>query len=205
MLLMGIAGGTGSGKSTFVRRIFENMDSKDFAIIPQDNYYKDQSLLPIEERQKLNFDHPKAIEFDLLITHLRMLKEGKSIELPHYSHITCTRDHITTTIEPQKVVVVEGIMVLVIPELVELMDMKFYVDADDDDRFIRCVKRDIEERARTFESVVDRYYKTVKPMHLQFIEPSKKSADLIIPHGGENKIAIDLISSRIKAELQKSN
>ena len=203
MLLMGIAGGTGSGKSTFVRRIFENLKSNDFVIIPQDNYYRDQSHLTFEQRQKLNFDHPSSIEFDLLIEHIKLLKAGKSFELPHYSHITCTREKETTTIHPNKVVVIEGIMVLVIQELVDLMDMKFYVDADDDDRFIRCVKRDIEERARTFESVVDRYYKTVKPMHLKFIEPSKKTADLIIPHGGENKVAIDLIASRIKVELLK--
>ncbi len=203
MLIIGIAGGSGSGKSTFVKRIIENIDSDEFVIIPQDNYYKDHSHLPMDVRQKQNFDHPKSIEFDLLVEQIKLLKEGRSINMPTYSHVSCTRSDKTITIEPSKVLVVEGIMVLVHQALVDLLDMKFFVAAQDDDRFIRCVQRDIKERNRSFDDVVDRYYKTVQPMHLQFIEPSKQKADLIIPHGGENKVAIDLIANRIKMELMK--
>lgn len=204
MLIIGIAGGSGSGKSTFVRRITENIDSNELVIIPQDNYYKDQSHLSMEARQKLNFDHPSSIEFDLLVEHIKILQQGQPIQIPTYSHVTCTRNEETIKIRPCKVLVIEGIMVLVNDPLVDLLNMKFYVDAQDDDRFIRCVQRDIRERQRDFDSVLERYYDTVKPMHLEFIEPSKQKADLIIPHGGENKVAIDLIASRIQMEFLKS-
>ncbi len=201
MLIIGIAGGSGSGKSTFVKRIMENVESDEYSIMPQDNYYKDHSHLPMDVRVQQNFDHPNAIAFNLLIEQVKLLKQGRAIEMPTYSHITCTRNKETIPIKPCKILIIEGIMVLAKDDLVDLLDMKFFVDADNDDRFIRCVKRDIEERGRTFESVVSRYYETVKPMYNQFIEPSKQKADLIIPHGGENKVAIDLISSKIRLEL----
>ncbi len=203
MLIIGIAGGTGSGKTTVVRRIVERIDQSQVVIIPQDNYYKDQSHLSIEQRQALNFDHPSAIEFELLVTHLKALKKGENINLPQYSYLTCTRSEDSIPIEPKKVVIVEGMMTLVNDGLVDMLDVKVFVDAEPDDRLIRCIQRDIEERGRNFSTVVDRYYKTVKPMHRLFIEPSKKKADLLIPHGGENTVAIDLVVARIEVELLK--
>jgi len=203
MLIIGIAGGTGSGKTTVVRRIMERIDRNQVVIIPQDNYYRDQSHLSVEERHALNFDHPSAIEFELLVEHLKNLRKGENIDLPHYSYLTCTRAEEKTVIEPKKVIIVEGMMTLVNKEVVDMLDVKVFVDAEPDDRLIRCIQRDIEERGRDFSMVVDRYYKTVKPMHRRFIEPSKKKADLLIPHGGENTVAIDLVVARIEVELIK--
>ena len=201
MLIVGIAGGTGSGKTTVVRKIIEKLPKNSVAILSQDSYYKDQSHLPLEERQKINFDHPNAIEFELLINHIKQLKQGLAIEEPIYSYITCTRSDKTIHIEPKDVIIVEGILVLTIPELRKLFDIKVFVDADADDRLIRVIRRDIKERGRDVETVLNRYLETVKPMHEQFIEPSKRYADLIVPEGGNNTVAIDILVSIIEKYL----
>lgn len=201
MLVVGIAGGTGSGKTTVVRRIIDNLPKDEVAVLPQDSYYKDNSDLPLEERQKMNFDHPNSIEFELLIEHIKKLKSGQSIEMPIYSYITCTRAHETITILPLDVVIVEGILILTNQELRNLLDIKVFVDADADDRLTRVIKRDIIERGRSVEVVLQRYAATVKPMHEQFIEPSKKYADLIVPEGGNNTVAIDILVSILEKNL----
>ncbi len=201
MLIIGIAGGTGSGKTTVVRKIKENMPDENVAVLSQDAYYKDNKHLPLEQRLEINFDHPQAIEFDLLISHINELKKGNSIEEPIYSYLTCTRSEQTNTINPHDVIIVEGILVLTNPELRKLMDIKVFVYADDDDRLARVIQRDIRERGRSVEKVLDRYQKSVKPMHLQFIEPSMRFADLIIPQGGHNKVGIEVLCSRIEKHL----
>jgi len=202
MLVVGIAGGTGSGKTTVVNRIVSLLPRGEVVVIPQDSYYYDNSDLPLEERQEINFDHPSSIEFELLINHVRKLKEGLPIEQPIYSYLTCTRAKETFTITPRHVVIIEGILVLTNPELRDLMDVKVYVDADPDDRLARVILRDIVERGRSVNRVLDRYEKTVKPMHLQFIEPTKRYADIIIPQGGNNSVAINIVTSLIEKTLR---
>jgi uridine kinase len=202
MLIVGIAGGTGSGKTTVVRKIIENLPKGEVAILSQDSYYRDNSHLPLEERQEINFDHPDSLEFELLVEHLKMLKEGKSIQEPIYSYLTCTRAKDTNTIEPRHVVIVEGILIFTNEELRKLFDIKVFVYADADDRLDRVIKRDILERGRSVTIVLERYQKTVKPMHLQFIEPSMRYADLIIPEGGHNKVGIEVICSIIEKNLK---
>ncbi|MBP8945470.1 MAG: uridine kinase [Paludibacteraceae bacterium] len=202
MLIIGIAGGTGSGKTTVVQKIMERLPKKEVVVLPQDAYYRDTSFLPLEERLEINFDHPDSIEFELLIKHLKDLKEGKSIEMPIYSYLTCSRQNETITIHPCDVVMVEGILVLSQPELRKLMNLKVFVDADADDRLIRVIYRDITERGRTVNKVIERYEKTVKPMHEEFIEPTKRFADLIIPQGGNNNIAIDILTKYIENNLR---
>jgi uridine kinase len=197
MLIIGIAGGTGSGKTTVVRKILERLEQSEVVILPQDSYYRDSSHLPLEERLEINFDHPDSIEFELLVKHLKDLRKGKTIEQPVYSYLTCTRACETVPIEPCQVVIVEGILVLTNPELRKMMDLKVFVDADADDRLIRVINRDIVERGRSVNKVMERYECTVKPMHVQFIEPSKRFADLIIPQGGNNHIAIDILTKYI--------
>ena len=197
MLIIGIAGGTGSGKSTVVRKILERLPQGEVVILPQDSYYRDSSHLPLEDRLEINFDHPDSIEFELLVKHLKALKKGKTIEQPIYSYLTCTSATETIPIAPCHVIIVEGILVLTNPELREMMDLKVFVDADADDRLIRVINRDIVERGRSVNKVMERYECTVKPMHLQFIEPSKRFADLIIPQGGNNHIAIDILTKYI--------
>jgi len=202
MLTIGIAGGTGSGKTTVVRKIIERLPAEEVVVLPQDSYYRDSSFLPLEKRLEINFDHPDSIEFELMIKHLQDLKEGKPIEQPIYSYLTCTRAAETVTIYPREVIIVEGILVLCNPELRELMDLKVFVDADPDDRLIRVINRDIEERGRTVNKVIERYERTVKPMHELFIEPTKRFADLIIPQGGDNHIAIDILTKYIENNLK---
>jgi len=202
MLIIGIAGGTGSGKTTVVQKIMERLPKSEVVVLPQDAYYRDTSFLPLEERLEINFDHPDSIEFELLIKHLKDLKEGKSIEMPIYSYLTCSRQNETITIHPCDVVMVEGILVLSQPELRKLMNLKVFVDADADDRLIRVIYRDITERGRTVNKVIERYEKTVKPMHEEFIEPTKRFADLIIPQGGNNNIAIDILTKYIENNLR---
>jgi uridine kinase len=201
MLVIGIAGGTGSGKTTVVRKIIDRLPADEVVILPQDSYYKDSSHVPLEERLEINFDHPNSIEFDLLIQHVKELKKGNSIEQPIYSYLTCTRDQKTITISPRDVVIIEGILVLTHPELRDLMDLKVFVDTDPDDRLIRVINRDIIERGRSAANVMERYQTTVKPMHLQFIEPTKRFADLIVPQGGNNEIAIDILTMYIEQNL----
>jgi len=203
MLVIGIAGGSGSGKTTVVRAIIEQLKER-VVVIPQDSYYKDSSHLPLEERQQINFDHPDSIDFGLLCRQLMELKGGHSIEQPVYSYITCTRsDTETVTVEPADVIIIEGILVFSCKDLRDQMDIKIFVDADDDDRLMRVMSRDILERGKTVETVINRYTKTVKPMYLQFIEPSKRYADIIIPQGGHNRVAIDIISATIEKSLNE--
>ncbi|HEY5591355.1 MAG TPA: uridine kinase [Paludibacter sp.] len=202
MLIIGIAGGTGSGKSTVVRKILERLPQGEVVILPQDSYYRDSGHLPLEERLEINFDHPDSIEFELLVKHLKELKKGKTIEQPIYSYLTCTRAIETIPIQPCHVIIIEGILVLTNPDLRKMMDLKVFVDADADDRLIRVINRDIVERGRSVNKVMERYESTVKPMHLQFIEPSKRFADLIIPQGGNNHIAIDILTKYIENNLK---
>ena len=205
MLIVGIAGGTGSGKTTVVRKIMESLPDDAVTLIPQDSYYKDNSHLPLEERQKLNFDHPASIEWSLLTDHIEELKRGQIVEQPIYSYLSCTRSEKTITVLPTNVVIVEGILILTHRPLCELMDLKIYVDADADDRLGRVIMRDMKERGRSAGAVLDRYEKTVKPMHLEFIEPSKRYADVIIPQGGENKVGIGILISLIKQHLREND
>ena len=201
MLIIGIAGGTGSGKTTVVRKIIQSLPEGEVTVIPQDSYYRDNSNLPLEERLKLNFDEPAAIEFELLVNQLKDLKAGKPVEQPIYSYLTCTRSKETIPIQPRDVIIVEGILILCDEELRNMMDMKVFVDADADDRLIRVINRDIIERGRTVEMVIDRYEKVLKPMHLQHIEPTKRYVDLIIPQGGNNLVAIDILTNFIAHKL----
>lgn len=203
MLIIGIAGGTGSGKTTVVNKIIDSFSAGEVAVIPQDSYYKDSSHVPVEERSKINFDEPAAIEWSLLVEHLKQLKSGKTVKMPTYSYLTCTRQEKTITVEPRDVVIVEGILVLTDPVLREMMDVKCFVDADPDDRLIRVISRDCIERGRTPQMVIDRYQDVLKPMHCMYIEPSKRFADLIIPQGGANTVAIRLLTDYIDSRLKK--
>lgn len=202
MIVIGIAGGTGSGKTTVVNSIIKSFAPGEVAVIPQDSYYKDSSHIPVELRQKINFDEPAAIEWDLLVKQLKELKEGHAIEMPTYSYLTCTRQPETVRVEPTDVVIVEGILVLNDPELRKLMDVKVFVDADADERLIRVIARDCIERGRTPQMVIDRYERVLKPMHNQYIEPSKKYADIILPQGGHNRVAISLLTDYIQSQLK---
>ena len=201
MLIIGIEGGTGSGKTTVVRKIIERLPAGEVVLLPQDSYYKDNSHIPMEQRRLINFDHPDAFEWNLLSQHLALLKEGKSIEQPTYSYLTCTRQPETIHTEPRDVVIVEGILALCDPQLRAQMDLKVFVDADPDERLIRVIQRDIVERGRTAQDVMERYTRVLKPMHLQFIEPTKRYADIIIPQGGDNEVAIDLLARFIGKNL----
>ncbi len=201
MLVIGIAGGTGSGKTTVVRKIVESLPAGEVVVLPQDSYYKDSSHVPVEERQMINFDHPDAFDWALMSEQLAMLKAGKAIEQPTYSYITSTRQPETIHIEPRKVVIVEGILALCDEDLRNQMDLKLFVDADPDERLIRVILRDVVERGRTAEAVMERYTRVLKPMHLQFIEPTKRYADLIIPEGGNNQLAIDILKLFIEKNL----
>ena len=199
MLIIGIAGGSGSGKTTFVKEITRRMQSReDIVVIPQDSYYKDQGHLSMEERQALNFDHPDSIDWKLLVQQLRELKAGRAIDEPTYSYITCTRQPETVHVEPADIIIVEGILIFTCKELMKELDIKVFVDADDDDRLMRVITRDIVERGKNVEWVIDRYTKTVKPMYLQFIAPSKRYADIIVPQGGHNKVAINVQLSGLR-------
>jgi uridine kinase len=201
MIVIGIAGGTASGKTTVVRNIYEKLPADRVALIPQDAYYKDMGHLPMDERLKVNYDHPEAFEFDLLLEHICALKNGESIKVPVYDYVSCTRTAESRIVKPQEVVIIEGIMIMTDPRLRELMDIKIFVDADADDRLMRRIKRDVRERGRTVESVLDAYETRVKPMHNLFIEPSKRYADIIVPQGGSNHVAIDVLTSMIHAKL----
>lgn len=204
MLIIGIAGGTGSGKTTVVRKIVESLPAGEVVVLPQDSYYKDSSHVPVEERQNINFDHPDAFDWRLLAEHLSMLKRGEVIEQPVYSYLTCTRQKETIRIEPREVIIVEGILALCDDRLRSQMDLKIFVDADPDERLIRVISRDIEERGRTAEAVMSRYTNVLKPMHLQFIEPTKRFADLIVPQGGNNTMAIEIIRMFIEKYLSRN-
>lgn len=201
MLIIGIAGGTGSGKTTVVRKIVESLPANEVVLLPQDSYYKDSSHIPLEERQNINFDHPDAFDWTLLSEHVAALRRGESIEQPTYSYLTCTRQAETIHIEPREVVIIEGILALCDPTLRNMMDLKVFVDTDSDERLIRVIQRDMQERGRTAEAVMERYIRVLKPMHQQFIEPCKRYADLIVPEGGNNQVAIDILTMYIKKHL----
>lgn len=201
MLVIGIAGGTGSGKTTVVREIIASLPKDEVAVIPQDCYYKDNAHIPLEERLKMNYDEPASIEWTLLTKQLNELKQGRSIEMPTYEFITCSRLKETIKVHPREVVVVEGILVLTDKTLRDMMDVKVFVDADADERLIRVIHRDCIERGRTPQMVIDRYQETLKPMHELYIEPSKRYSDLIVPQGGHNKVAIKLLTDYIRSLL----
>lgn len=201
MLIIGIAGGTGSGKTTVVNQIIEELKNEEVDVISQDSYYQDTSHLSFEDRKKINFDHPKSIDFDLLVSHLQDLKAGKNIQQPIYSFKEHNRTGETIEIEPRKVIIVEGILILTHPEIRQMFDIKIYVHADSDERLIRRLKRDIAERGRDLEEVLNRYQTTLKPMHQQFIEPTKEFADIIIPTNRYNTVAVDIVQTIIRQRL----
>ncbi len=203
MLIIGIAGGTGSGKTTVVRKILESLEENTVAVIPQDSYYNDQSHLPLDVRKKTNFDHPDAFEWSLLSKHIAELKAGRAIEQPTYSYLTCTRLPETVHVEPKEVIIVEGIMALYDKSLRDQMDLKIFVDAGADERLLRVIVRDTAERGHPLEMLIDKYRNTLKPMHDEFIEPTKAYADIIIPNGGQNVQAIDMMRMYINAVVRE--
>ena len=198
MIIIGIAGGTGSGKTTVVKSIVDSLSADEVALLALDSYYNDSSHVPVELRQSINFDHPNAFDWELLSQHVAMLRRGEAIEQPIYDFLTCTRQKETLHVEPRKVIIIEGILALSDKELCKLMDLKIFVDADPDERLIRVMQRDVVERGRTAEAVMERYMRVLKPMHLEFIEPAKRYADLIIPQGGYNKKAIEILKMYIE-------
>src|SRR5918997_3994075 len=200
-MIIGICGGTGSGKTTVANRILESVSASEVAFIQQDSYYRNLKDLPLDYKQAVNFDHPDALDNDLLVHHVRRLRAGESVELPLYDFKTHSRLNDTILIEPKPIVIVEGILIFADPRLLEQMDIKVFVDTPDDIRFIRRLRRDIAERGRTVESVIEQYVETVRPMHMQFVEPSKRHADVIIPEGGHNLVSIDLLSGKIRERL----
>lgn len=202
-VFIGVAGGTGSGKTTVTQAILSRLPGESVALIEQDSYYRDLSHLPFSERVKTNFDHPDAFETELLVDHLDRLSRGETIQKPLYDFVTHTRRRETLAVEPRDIIVVEGILVLEDKRLRDRLDIKLFVDTDADVRILRRMVRDINERGRTMESVINQYLSVVRPMHLEFVEPSKRYADIIIPEGGENKVAIDIIAAKISAILRE--
>jgi uridine kinase len=200
-LIIGISGGTGSGKTTVANGILDTVKACEVVFIQQDSYYRNLKDMPLDFRQVANFDHPDAIDNDLLVNHVRKLRAGEPVELPIYDFRTHTRSNETRAVEPKPIVIVEGILIFSDPRLLEQLDVKVFVDTPDDIRFIRRLRRDVAERGRTVESVIEQYLATVRPMHMQFIEPSKRYADVIIPEGGHNLVSIDLISGKIRERL----
>lgn len=203
-IVIGIAGGSGSGKSTVANRIFEMSGSDHALLLKQDDYYKDQSHLSEEERKETNYDQPGALDLDLFVKHIEMLKEGEGIDIPQYDFEKHTRKKEGIHLDPKEIILVEGILIFADKVVRDLLDIKIFVDTDCDVRVLRRIKRDMVERGRTLDSVIDQYYKTVRPAHIEFVEPSKRFADLIIPEGGNNEVAIALIDSKIKSII-KSN
>lgn len=202
-MIIGICGGTGSGKTTVARRILENVSDEQVVYLQQDSYYRNLGDMPLELRRQINFDHPDALDNDLFGNHLKALRAGEAIEMPVYDFTTHTRRSDAVHIEPKPIIIVEGILIFVDAALIGLMDVKIFVDTADDLRFIRRLQRDVTERGRSVESVIRQYLDTVRPMHQQFVEPSKRHADVIIPEGGYNEVGIDLISGKIRAQLRQ--
>jgi uridine kinase len=198
-VILGVAGGTGSGKTTVVEEIVRRLGPDEVVVIQHDSYYRDRSGIPPQERTRINYDHPDALETPLLVTHLRSLQSGQPIEVPVYDFATHTRTAEVVPLAPRRVVIVEGILVLAEPDLRGLMDIRVFVDTDADIRMVRRLRRDLKERGRTLESVVEQYLETVRPMHMEFVEPSKRHAHVIVPEGGENLVAVDMLVSRIRA------
>ncbi len=201
-LIIGIAGGTGSGKTTVANAIMKRVDRERIAWLEQDQYYRDQTDKPFEERIRVNYDHPDSLETELMVEHLKCLRAGQAVETPVYDFATYTRTRETRRVEPRPVILVEGILIFTDPELRKLFDVKIFVDTDADIRLIRRLQRDMAERGRTFESVIQQYQETVRPMHLEFVEPSKRYADVIVPEGGFNTVALDMIVSRVQELLE---
>lgn len=201
VLVIGLAGGTGSGKTSLARRLRARFPEGQVQVLHQDAYYRDQSHLTLEERQRINYDHPRSLDNDLLVDHLDQLRRGREVHQPVYSFLTHTRTGETVLVKPARVLLVEGILVLEDARLRERMDIKVFVDADPDVRLIRRLQRDLAERGRSVESVVEQYLRAVRPMHLRFVEPSRRYADLILPEGGENRVAVDLLAAKIRSVL----
>ncbi len=197
-VIIGIAGGTGSGKTTVAREVLKHFPGASVVTIHHDSYYLDRSHLTPREREGINYDHPDAFENELLLDHLKKLKAGQPIQKPIYDYETHTRKRETVKVRPARIILLEGILVLAEPDFRDLLDIKLYVDTDTDERFIRRLRRDIVKRGRTMEQVIEQYLKTVRPMHLQFVEPSKRYADVVIPEGGRNVVAVDLIVTKLK-------
>lgn len=202
-VVIGIAGGTGSGKTTVTRAVKKRFGADEVVILEQDFYYRANAHLPLEERARVNYDHPDAFDTELLVEHVRRLKSGKAIEKPLYDFVAHTRKEETVRVEPAHVVILEGILVLESARLRELMDVKLFVDTEPDVRILRRLTRDMKERGRSLESVIEQYLGTVRPMHLQFVEPSKRYADVIIPEGGENKVALDMLCAKVEYLLRR--
>jgi uridine kinase len=201
MYIIGIAGGSGSGKTSVVKKLIKALPSEKVRVLSQDAYYWDNGNLSQEEREQINFDHPSSIEFSLLVDHIQQLIEGRAIEMPTYSYVTCSRGKETIPIEPSEVLIVEGILIFTCPELCELLDLKVFVDTGADDRIIRIIQRDVNERGRGLDKSIKHYETYVKPMHEMFIEPTKRLADIIIPVGGHNEKGIDILTSKIRQTL----
>ncbi len=203
MIIVGIAGGSGSGKTTVVDTLIKDLPEDDITVLPQDAYYKDNSHLPPEDKKNKNFDHPEAVDFKLLVKHLKKLKDNHAIDRPVYSYLSCERQPQTVKVKPPKVLLLEGILIFTEPGLLDLIDVKIFVEAGSDERLSRIIKRDLQERGRGIEEILDRYHSMIKPMHKQFIEPSKIHADLIIPQGGENLAAVEVLSSLVNSYLNQ--
>lgn len=204
-VIIGVTGGSGSGKTSVSREIFDSLNGHSLLMIQEDSYYKNQDDISFDERVKVNYDHPNAFDTDLLIEQLGDLLEWKAIDIPVYDYVQHTRSKKTVHVEPKEVIIVEGILVLNDPRLRDLMDIKIFVDTDDDIRIIRRIQRDLEERGRSLQSVIDQYLSTVKPMYHQFIEPTKRYADIIVPEGGENQVAIDILVTKVRDIISKTN
>lgn len=200
-LIIGVAGGSGSGKTTVVNHISKTLGGKKHLLLQHDSYYRDLKHLKFEERLDQNFDHPASLETELLIRHINALSEGYPVEVPQYDFANHIRKEETTTVTPKEVILIDGILIFSEPELLKLMDVKIFVDTDDDIRLLRRLKRDINERGRSVESVMDQYQRFVRPMHLEFVQPSKRYADVIIPRGGKNKVALEMVLALINEEL----
>ena len=202
--VIGVAGGSGSGKTTVVRRIVDSLGPEDVTLLDHDRYYRDRNDLRLEERAALNYDHPDSLETDLLVHHVRELKSGRAVEAPRYDFTRHARLTEKDVFQPRRALIVEGILIFTDAALRELMDIKVFVDTDSDTRFIRRLQRDVAERGRTMDSVIDQYQNTVKPMHLEFVEPSKRYADVIIPLGGHNTVAVDLLLTMLRSQSRRS-
>ena len=203
--VIGIAGGTGSGKTTFSRELVATLMTNKIVYMSHDSYYRDLSNLPFSERTKQNFDHPDALETDLMIKHLELLRSGQAVDIPIYDFVEHTRSKETEHIEPQPVILIEGILIFAVKELRDLMDMKIFVDTDADIRFMRRLTRDMEERGRSLKSICDQYINVVRPMHEAFVEPSKRYADIIVPRGGRNRAALDMVAAKIISHMNSSS
>ena len=197
-VVIGVAGGTASGKTTVVRRIVESLGDDQVTVLEHDRYYRDRNDLRFEERAALNYDHPDALETDLMVSHVRALREGRPIQAPVYDFTLHARKSITETVHPRRTIIIEGILIFADPDLRDLMDIKVFVDTDADARFIRRLQRDVAERGRTMDSVIEQYLGTVKPMHFEFVEPTKRYADIILPQGGHNAVAVDMLLGLIR-------